>query len=252
MKVQLIGLSGKVKGKVELPKVFEEEYRPDLIKRAVLAAQANRLQPYGPDIYAGMRTSAEGWGTGRGVSRAPRIKGGSRVARVPQAVGGRRAHPSKPQKILSEKINAKERRKAIRSAIAATANAELVKSRGHKFGAKVPLVVENSLEKVKKTSDVIEFLQTANLWDDVLRAKGGKKIRAGKGKMRGRKYKRKKSLLIVVSEDRGISKAACNLPGVDVVTVNQLNAELLAPGTQPGRLTIWTKSALSKLEGALR
>jgi len=252
MKAQLIDVSGKVKGKVELPEVFEEEYRPDLIKRAVLAAQANRLQPYGPDAYAGMRTSAEGWGTGRGASRVPRIKGGSRAARVPQAVGGRRAHPPKPQKILSEKINVKERKKAIRSAIAATANAELVKTRGHKFEAKVPIIVDNSLEKMTKTSDVIEFLQTANLWDDILRAKEGKNIRAGKGKMRGRRYKRKKSLLIVVSEDKGIIKAARNLPGVDVVTVNQLNAELLAPGAQPGRLTVWTKGAISKLGGAFR
>jgi len=252
MKAQLIDLSGKVKGNVELPKVFEEEYRPDLIKRAVLAAQANRLQPYGPDIYAGMRTSAEGWGTGRGASRVPRIKGGSRAARVPQAVGGRRAHPPKPQKILSKKINVKERRKAIRSAIAATANAELVKDRGHKFGAKVPIIVDNSLEKMTKTSDVIEFLQAANLWDDILRAKEGKNIRAGKGKMRGRRYKRKKSLLIVVSEDKGIIKAARNLPGVDVVIVDQLNAEVLAPGAQPGRLTVWTKGAISKLESAFR
>ncbi len=252
MKAQLIDLSGKAKGNVELPKVFEEEYRPDLIKKAVLAAQANRLQSYGSNAYAGMRTSAEGWGTGRGASRVPRIKGGSRAARVPQAVGGRRAHPPKPQKILKEKVNTKERKKAIRSAIAATTNAELVKSRGHKYGAKVPLIVENALEKLAKTSDVIGFLQTANLWDDVLRAKEGKKVRAGKGKMRGRKYKRKKSLLIVVSEDKGISKAARNLPGVDVVTANQLNVELLAPGAQPGRLTIWTKGALSKVGGAFK
>ncbi|MDI6903382.1 MAG: 50S ribosomal protein L4 [Methanocellales archaeon] len=247
MKARVMGLSGKVKGKIELPKIFEEAYRPDLIKRAVLAAQANRLQSYGPDVYAGMRTSAEGWGVGRGVSRAPRIKDGRRVAKVPFAVGGRRAHPPKVQKDFREKINKKERRKAIRSAIAATANPSLVKSRGHKFDVELPIIIDDSLEELTKASEMREFLQALNLWDDVLRAKN-RKIRAGKGKRRGRKYKRKKSILIVTSKDGGIVKAARNLPGVDTVLVGALNAELLAPGAHAGRLTIWTKSSLSKLE----
>jgi len=30
--------------------------------------------------------------------------------------------------------------------------------------------------------------------------------------------------------------------------LENLNAELLAPGTHPGRLTVWTKSAFEKLE----
>jgi large subunit ribosomal protein L4e len=165
---------------------------------------------------------------------------------VPQAVGGRRAHPPKPQKILTEKINNKERRKAIMSAIAATTNPELVAGRGHKFDVKLPLVVEDALESLTKTSEVREFLQNINLWDDVLRAKN-RTIRAGKGKRRGRKYKRRKSLLIVASEDKGIVRAACNLPGVEVVSVKDLNAEVLAPGAQAGRLTVWSKSAISKL-----
>lgn len=241
-------LSGKIKEKIKLPSVFEEAYRPDLIKRAVIAAQANRLQPYGSNPYAGMRTSAEGWGTGKGVSRAPRIKSGNRVARVPQAVGGRRAHPPKAEKVLSEKINKKERRRAIRSAIAATADPDLVANRGHKFDLKLPLVVEDSLESLSRTMEVREFLQNIDLWGDVLRAKDGKSIRAGKGKRRGRKYKHRKSILIVTSEDKDIIKAACNLSGVDVTAVKDLNIELLAPGTQAGRLTIWTKSAFSMLE----
>ncbi len=249
MEARVIDLSGNVKGKIELPKIFEEAYRPDMIKRAVIAAQTNRLQPYGSDIYAGMRTSAEGWGVGRGVSRAPRIKDGRRVAIAPFAVGGRRSHPPKVQKDLSEKINKKERKKAIRSAIAATANPSIVRSRGHKFDRGLPIIVEDSLEELTKTSEMREFLQAIDLWDDVLRAKN-KKIRAGKGKMRGRKYRRKKSLLIVTSEDRGIFRATHNLPGTDTVLVESLNAELLAPGAHPGRLTIWTEASISKLEEA--
>jgi len=35
---------------------------------------------------------------------------------------------------------------------------------------------------------------------------------------------------------------------VDVSTVRDLNVELLAPGTNPGRLTIWTNSSIEALK----
>nr|WP_321497511.1 50S ribosomal protein L4 [uncultured Methanolobus sp.] len=247
--VNIIDLSGNAKGEVELPAVFDEVYRPDLIKRAVLAAQGNRYQPYGPRLYSGMDTSAHSWGSGRGVAQIPRIANGSRAARVPHAVGGRRAHPPKPEADRTEKVNKKERRMAIRSAIAATSDAELVKARGHRFEAQLPLVAADELENVEKTKDVISFLQSAGLYDDVLRAKDGRNIRAGKGKLRGRRFKNKKSLLIVATCDSPIMKSARNLAGVDVVSVDSLNAEVLAPGTHAGRLTVWTESAISSLGG---
>ncbi len=247
MKANIIDLSGNASSQVDLPPVFDEEYRPDLIKRAVLSAQANRLQPYGPHFYAGMNTSAQSWGPGHGVSRVPRLKNGRKAAGIPMAVGGRRSHPPRPEADRTEKINIKERRKAIRSAIAATASTELVLARGHKFSRELPLVAENAIESLDKTADVRKFLVAAGLWDDVERAKLGRNIRAGKGKMRGRKYKNRKSLLIVAASDQGLGKAARNLPGVDFITVEKLNAELLAPGTQAGRLTIWTESSIQKL-----
>jgi large subunit ribosomal protein L4e len=247
MKANVIDLSGNVISQVELPPVFDEEYRPDLIKRAVLAAQANRLQPYGPHFYAGMNTSARSWGPGHGVSRVPRVVNSRRAAGIPMARGGRRSHPPMPEADRTEKINIKERRKAIRSAIAATASSELVSARGHLFSREVPIVAENAIEGLTKTVEVRNFLVAAGLWGDVERAKFGKSIRAGKGKMRGRKYKGRKSLLIVAGKDQGLGKAARNLPGVDFVTVDGLNAELLAPGTHAGRLTVWTESSLQRL-----
>jgi large subunit ribosomal protein L4e len=247
MKANIIDLSGNTSGQIDLPPVFEEEYRPDLIKRAVLAAQANRLQPYGPHFYAGMNTSAQSWGPGHGVSRVPRLKNGRKAAGIPMAVGGRRSHAPQPEADRTEKINIKERRKAIRSAIAATACTELVSARGHKFSRELPVVAQNDIETLNKTADVRKFLVAAGLWDDVQRAKFGRSIRAGKGKMRGRKYKNRKSLLIVAASDQGLGKAARNLPGVDFITVEKLNAELLAPGTHAGRLTIWTEGSLQKL-----
>jgi large subunit ribosomal protein L4e len=246
-KAKILDITGTSKGDIELPAVFNDMYRPDLIKKAVLAAQANRLQVYGPTPYSGMQTSADNWGPGRGAARVPRIKTGNRVARITQARGGRKAHPPKVEKDYSEKINKKERYRAINSAIAATANPELVQSRGHRFGAELPIVADDGLQDIKTTKEVIRFMEAINVYDDVIRAKNGKHIRAGGGKRRGRKYKKPKSLLIIIGEDNGIVRAGRNLSGVDVVNVNRLNAELLAPGTHAGRLAIWTESAIKVL-----
>ncbi|VVB91351.1 50S ribosomal protein L4 [uncultured archaeon] len=250
MEINIIDLSGKSAKKINSG-LFDEPLRPDLIKKAVLASQANRQQPYGAHMYAGMRTSAEGWGPGRGVSRVARLKNGSRAARIPQAVKGREAHPPKPEADRTEKINDKERAKAIRSAISATGDMEIVKKRGHQFSAQLPLIAVDDLASLTKTKDVKSFMEAALVWDDIERAKV-KTIRAGRGKLRGRKYKRSKSILIVTAEDKGLVRAARNLSGVDVITHDMLNAELLAPGTSPGRLTIYTESAIAKLEEAMK
>lgn len=250
MDINIIDLSGNTTKKIS-SSLFDESYRPDLIKKAVLAAQANRQQPYGPHMYAGMRTSAEGWGPGRGVSRVARIKNGNKAARIPQAVKGRQAHPPKPEADRTEKINDKERKKAIRSALAATGNPELVTKRGHKFSAQLPLIAVDNLAELTKTKDVKSFMEAVKVWDDIERAKETT-IRAGKGKLRGRRYKNTKSILIVTDEDKGIARAARNLAGVDIVTFDQLNTELLAPGTHAGRLTIFTESAIAKLEEAVK
>lgn len=250
-KVNVIDVSGNHKNEISLPEVFNESYRPDLIKRAVLAAQAKRYQPYGPRLYSGMETSAVSWGSGRGAAQIPRIVTGSRAARVPQAVGGRRAHPPKPEADRTEKINKKERRFAIRSAISATGQCDIVKARGHKFDEKVqlPLVVENEIQDLNKTKEVVNFLKAIGVFEDVLRAKEGKTIRAGKGKLRGRRYKNKTSVLIVADKNSSLFQSARNLSGVDVVSLDLINTELLAPGTHAGRLTIWTQSSIEALEG---
>jgi large subunit ribosomal protein L4e len=74
-----------------------------------------------------------------------------------------------------------------------------------------------------------------------------RKVRPGKGTMRGRRYKKKKSALVVVSGSGDIFQGASNHPGVDVVKAEHLGVEQLAPGTHPGRLTIYTKSAVDKI-----
>lgn len=246
MQVNIISKSGKKGGEVSVPDIFREPYRPDIIKKAVLAAQANRLQPYGPDRTAGTLSSAHSWGSGRGVAHVPRLKNGSRAAVVPQAKGGRSAHGPNPHRIYSEKINDKERMKAIRSAVAATVNPELVKARGFKYEGPLPVVVDDEIQSLTKTKDVVAMLTAMGFGDELARSKE-KKVRAGKGKMRGRYYQKKVGLLLVIAEDDGIRLAARNIPGVDVATIDELSAEMLAPGTHAGRLTLWTEGAMKLL-----
>lgn len=263
MEVSIINLNGEKIGKIKLPKIFEERVREDLILRAFLATMSKKRQPYGTDKLAGKRTSAHYHGVrrerwtmmNREMARLPRIHGKGAPLQmlwqarfVPGARGGRRAHPPKPEKIWEQKINRKERRKAIKSAIAATALKEFVSKRGHKINGieELPIIVDDEIEKIKKTKELVEFLKKIGLEKELERVKK-KKVRAGKGKMRGRKYKRKKGALIVITQDKGIGKAVKNLPGFDVCKVENLSIEKLAPAGTPGRLTIFTKSAIEKL-----
>jgi large subunit ribosomal protein L4e len=251
MEANVFDLNGNIVEKIELPAAFEEEYRPDIIRKAVHAIQSHRRQPYGVNALAGINYAAENWGPGYGVARVPRLKTGRRAVIVPQAVKGRRAHPPKVQKVWEKKINRKEMRKALRSAIAATAISNLALARHHVFDGVLPKVVVDDIQSLSKTREVIDVFKAIGVYADVERSKNRKRMRAGKGKMRGRRYIRKKSILLVVAEDKGISKAAKNLPGVDVVLAKDLNVELLAPGAHAGRLTVWTKSAIKHLEGWL-
>ncbi len=124
-----------------------------------------------------------------------------------------------------------------------------MKSRGHQIAnvPQLPLVVSDEIAEVKKTKDFEETLAQLGLADDVARVKDSRKIRAGKGKHRGRKMKQAVGPLIVIAEDKGLRAAASNLPGVDVALVNALNAELFAPGTRAGRLTLWSFGAIEYL-----
>lgn len=248
---QIFNLEGKPTGKTDIPSVFSTPLRPDVIKRAVLSIQSHRLQPQGRDPMAGKRTSAESRGTGLGIARIPREKGGGgKAAFAPGTVGGRQAHPPKAERRITKEIPRKEKRLALLSAIAATSQKEAVVTRGHKVESipEFPLIIEDSLETLTKAKEVEETLSNLGVFADVSRVRASRKIRAGKGKSRGRKMKQAIGPLIVVAKNSGLFEAANNLPGVAVVTVNNLNAELLAPGTHPGRLTLWTNSAIRQVD----
>ncbi|MEE9592870.1 MAG: 50S ribosomal protein L4, partial [Thermoplasmata archaeon] len=84
--------------------------------------------------------------------------------------------------------------------------------------------------------------------DEELGRAATRKIRAGKGTMRGRRYRRPKGPLVVLTRQSVGRRAFGNLPGVEVQDPQALNAEVLAPGGTPGRLTLFSKNALDQLE----
>ena len=244
--VKIIGVDGKDAGELSLPQVFSTVLRKDIITKAVVAQQSHRFQPQGRNPMAGKRTTAESFGVGRGISRVPRIGGhgplSGTAAFAPGTMGGRTAFPPVTTKRIAKTINKKERRLALDSAIAATGSKELVKLRGHKFDEDIelPLVVSDEVEKFARSSAAKTLLVTIGVRDDLERVKDSKKI---KGKHR----KHSVGPLVVVSDYQGAHKAFGNFEGVDVVRVKDLSVEALAPGTQPGRLTIWTESAIKNL-----
>ncbi len=252
----------KETGKIDLPQQFLEVLREDLIKRAFQVIRNNNRQPYGADLRAGMKSSAEvsrrrrkyRGSYGLGISRVPRkimSRRGTRMnwvgAFAPGTVGGRRAHPPKSYKDYSQKINVKEKRKAIRSAISATVNKDVVTARGHIVPENYPFAIDNDFEKITKTADLKKVLETIGFKDELLRT-SKRKIRAGRATMRGRRYRTGKGPLIIVSSEKSpLFKTASNVPGVEVACIKTLNVMYLAPGAVPGRVTLWSKSAIEML-----
>ncbi|AJF62534.1 MAG: 50S ribosomal protein L4 [archaeon GW2011_AR20] len=260
--MNLVNLEGKKVKEINLPSQFNEEYHPNLIWRAFLTIQGNKRQPYGTNPDAGMNYSAKlsrrrrdyKGSYGHGISRVPRkvlwrrgTQFGWVGAEAPGTVGGRRAHPPKSTKIWDKKINLKERKKAIRSALAATLDKNLVILRNHQLPSIYPLAVENKFEDLSKTKDVIRTLESLGFKKELERLEI-KKVRSGRGKNRGRRYKTKTGPLIIVSNKCKLVNAGKNIPGINVIPVNLVNVELLAPGSHAGRLTIYTEGALERLE----
>ncbi|MEI8364556.1 MAG: 50S ribosomal protein L4 [archaeon] len=265
MKTNVYNLEGKVVKEIEIPSFFEESYRPDLIKKAVISSQSRDYQPKGVSPYSNRLNTAYYNGSRKygspmnksintGHARLPRLKNrrvlmAGRVAGVSHAVGGPSAHPPKIAKILIKKINSKERTKAILSAIGATANPALVITRGSMIpeGIKLPIIIEQNIENLEKTKDVYSFLEKIGLSENIEKAKDSKTERAGKGKMRGRRYKKRKSILFILGDSKNY-KAFTNLEGVDVTNAKFVSVKELAPGTHAGRLAIFSEDAIKKLQ----
>ncbi|CAN1813700.1 60S ribosomal protein L4-1 [Linum perenne] len=241
---------------IPLPDVMRASIRPDLVSSIHSLVSNNSRQPYAVSKKAGHQTSAESWGTGRAVSRIPRVSGGG-THRAGQGAfgnmcrGGRMFAPTKIWRRWHRRVNVNEKRYAVVSAIAASAVPALVMARGHRVDTvpELPLVISDSAEGVEKTSAAIKFLKEIGAYADAEKAKDSHAIRPGKGKMRNRRYiSRKGPLIVYGNEGAKLVKAFRNIPGVEIVNVARLNLLKLAPGGHLGRFVIWTKSAFEQLD----
>lgn len=260
MKTKIYSIDGKQGKEIELPKCFSAKIREDIVAKVLESKK--KKQPYAPSPVAGNQYSASGklihrrhvWKSqyGRGMSRIPRKRMSRRGtqfnwvgATVPNTRGGRRAHPPKILSMLNFlKINKKESKIALFSALSATANKNLVEkkyARIEKLEKVVPFVVESKFSslKIKELTNSLKNILGKNLFDI---AKQTKSIRAGKGKLRGRKYKKNAGLLIVVGENEKIKTSV-----FDVINVKNLGVTDLAKGGV-GRLAIYTEDAIKYLE----
>jgi len=255
MKLQVLNKEGK-KVKEMDTKLFEEPIRIDIISKIVEAEKIR--QPFSNTFRAGMDRSASGnvrhrrhvWKShyGRGMSRIPRKAMSRRGTQfswvgaiVPFARGGRRAHPPKGSTGLV-KINRKEAIKALLSSLSYVADNKAIEkkyARIEKVEGTFPLIVEDKVVELK-TKDFLDSLKKI-LGDLYSVAVQEKSVRAGKGKMRGRKYKQNAGLLVIVGNDEDK-----NVNGIDIIKVNDLSVSDLASGG--ARLTLFSEKAIEELE----
>ncbi len=260
MKTEILDINGKKTKEIET-KLFEEPVRKDIISKVM---EAEKLwQAYSPKYRAGMDRSASGnvrhkrhsWKSdrGRGLSRIPRKifwRRGTQFswegAIIPSAKGGRRAHPPKG-KINLKKINKKEMRKALLSALTYISSIDEIKKKyktleDKKIEIKFPIIVEDKILglKAKEFFSVLKKI-LGDLYGIAIQKKS---IRAGKGTLRGRKYKKNAGLLFVVGKDENIKTK-----GVEVVKVNELIVSDLA--SNGARLSMFSENAIKELEKTL-
>jgi large subunit ribosomal protein L4e len=252
--VSVFSLTGTKSGETTLPEVMTAPIRTDIVQFVHTNMNKNARQAYAVNIHAGKTPSASSWGTGRAVARIPRVGGGG-TSRSGQGAfgnmcrGGRMFAPTKTWRKWHRKINLTQKRYAVASALAASAVPALVMARGHMIDEvpEIPLVVDNSIESSKKTSAAKDILAALGAIDDVTKAADSKKIRAGKGKARNRRYTLRRGPLVIYNTNDGVEQAFRNLPGVELCCVTRLNLLQLAPGGHMGRFCIWSQAALDAL-----
>lgn len=158
--------------------------------------------------------------------------------------------PTKTWRKWHRKVNVTQKRYAVASAVAASGVPALVMARGHRIEQtpEGPLVIGSAAETVTKTSAAVALLKSFGAYEDVEKVVSSKTMRAGKGKMRNRRFVQRRGPLVVYGTDGGLTKAFRNIPGVELTNVDSLNLLQLAPGGHLGRFCIWTESAFEKLD----
>jgi len=262
-KLQIIDANGN-KSKEISTEIFSSEIRPDIVQKIAEIERFSEKQPNAPYLWSGMQTSASGnvkhnrhvWKTdrGRGTSRYPKKRMSDKgshfvwvAAAIPGVRGGRRAHPPKVLRADS-KINKKEMLFALKAALAMSASAEEIKKKYSSLGnaelkIKLPIIVDSKITNLK-AKQFFSFLEKA-LGENLSQiAVPQKSIRAGAGKMRGRKYKQNAGMIIVFG-----NKENAKISGVASVKAGNLKIrDLVENGA---RLAMFTEEAVKDLENKL-
>lgn len=95
------------------------------------------------------------------------------------------------------------------------------------------------------------MLKAVGAGSDVEKVANSKKLRAGHGKLRGRRHRQRRGPLVVYdpsTDGKELVRAFRNIPGVETSSVYALNLLQLAPGGHLGRFIVWTSSAFSALD----
>jgi large subunit ribosomal protein L4e len=230
----------------------------DILLKVYEAVKGVHAQAYGAKEGAGAQYSASGilkkkrhdWkGTyGKGISRIPRkimSRHGASFnwigATVSSTRGGRRPHAPRSEKNVFKKINKKELKLAFGSAFNGTIDSGSIEEKFGK-GVKSGFVFEGKVLDLK-SKEFFGALQRVfgDSYEKVLKKKS---IRAGIGKMRGRKYKSNSGLLFVIGNEEKMKRK-----GIEVVNVDDLVIRDLAPNGMPGRLVCYTENAIKEIGG---
>ncbi|KAK7749538.1 60S ribosomal protein L4B [Cytospora paraplurivora] len=258
--VTILGADGKATDATHtIPTVFTAPIRPDIVQEVHKGMAKNKRQPYAVSEKAGHQTSAESWGTGRAVARIPRVSGGGTHRAGQAAFGnmcrsGRMFAPTKIWRKWHIKINQGQKRFATASALAASAVPSLLLARGHQIMTvpEVPLVVDSAaFESAEKTSAALGLLKAVGAGPELEKVKGSKKLRAGKGKLRGRRHRQRRGPLVIYDPEvdgKALIKGFRNIPGVETSSVYSLNLLQLAPGGHLGRFVIWSSAGFKALD----
>lgn len=153
-----------------------------------------------------------------------------------------------------ERMLIRYRRFAVASALAASSVPALLLARGHRIETvtEVPLVISSAAVKgLVKTQAAVALLKAVGAGPDVVKVQKSRKLRAGKGKLRGRRHKQRRGPLVVYNgetDGKELVRAFRNIPGVETSSVHALNLLQLAPGGHLGRFIIWTSDAFKALD----
>lgn len=256
MKTKLYDKTGKEKKEIELPKNFSQKPREDILLKVFEAQKLETSQSYGIMPGAGAGYSASGivrhrrhaWKSayGKGISRIPRkimSRSGSSFnwigATISSTRGGRNPHGPRAEKNVFKKINKKEFLIALNTSLIGTIDKDLIEK---KYNKKISSGFVFSEELLSlKTKDFLEVLKKlfGDSYEKILKRK---KVRAGKGKLRGRKYKSNAGLLFVIGSDEEMKRK-----GITVVKADELRISDLSPNGVPGRITCYSEKAIKEI-----